>query len=74
MSVRVDYDEEADLYRLVDDVDGVPITFAHVEGGTVRGHVENVKASQLVTPEKQPDTTETTQPDALVSNAPPAAG
>jgi len=62
VSVRTEYDEAADLYLLVDDVDGVPITFAHVEGGTVRGHVENAKASQIASPANQPEAATSEEP------------
>lgn len=70
MSVRVEYDEDGDTYRLMDDVDGVPITFAQVHGGEVRSRVANVKAATIVTPEAT-DTGQAEGQPAIVS--PPAA-
>jgi hypothetical protein len=66
VTLRTQYDEAADIYELVDDIEGVPVAFAFVEGGHVRGRIENAKASQLATPAKQ-----TTEPQA---EAQPAEG
>jgi hypothetical protein len=44
MTLRTAYNEQADQYEVLDDVEGVPIVFAFVDGGTVRGRIANAQA------------------------------
>lgn len=46
MTVSTQYVEEYDAYELVDEIEGVPVVFARLEGSAVRAHIENVKATE----------------------------